>query len=221
MSVLHTRAKYFHFVPHVYRSLTSSGSPEALLHSGLAAPPDINVPVDHASRVGCEEGMASREDRPVAAQSWHMPVGMWQRSIADWPGIVRQLCDHLGCQFRPKGRQNEPCCPQERRAGGVRSKEIGFKPSGQFGAMRARVEDVDATVLEDGLGRLSMMFTQVGRRSAMQYEVAVPLDVTAQQVAQLLVGALERAHPGTREKTSTPDVSPRRSEPPSGGRCGR
>ncbi len=86
--------------------------------------------------------------------------------------------------------------------------EIGFKPSGQFGAMRARVEDVDATVLEDGLGRLSVMFTQVGRRSAMQYEVAVPLDITVQQVAQLLVVALERAHPETRERTTASDVSP-------------
>ncbi|TDW90892.1 hypothetical protein EV137_4723 [Kribbella pratensis] len=84
---------------------------------------------------------------------------------------------------------------------------VGFRPSGQFGAMRARVEDVDATVLEDGLGRLSMTFTHVGRRSAMQYEVAVPFDVTVQQVARLMASAFERAHPETREKTATPDLS--------------
>jgi uncharacterized protein DUF6308 len=82
---------------------------------------------------------------------------------------------------------------------------VGFRSSGQLGAMQARVEDVDATVLEDGLGRLSMMFTQVGRRSAMQYEVTVPLEVTAQQVAQLLVSAFERAHPETSVKSTAPD----------------
>lgn len=85
---------------------------------------------------------------------------------------------------------------------------VGFRPSGELGAMRARFEDVDAIVLEDGLGRLSMMFTHLGRRSAMQYEVAVPLNVTGQQVARLLAGALERAHPETREKTTVPDMRP-------------
>ncbi|MFD7161012.1 DUF6308 family protein [Kribbella sp. NPDC059898] len=83
---------------------------------------------------------------------------------------------------------------------------VGFRPSGQFGAMRARVEDIEATVVPDGLGRLSMMLTHVGGRSAMQYEVAVPLDVTVQQVATLLVSALERAHPEPRGKTATMNV---------------
>jgi Family of unknown function (DUF6308) len=79
---------------------------------------------------------------------------------------------------------------------------IGFKPSGEFGAMRVCVEDVEAMAIENGLGRLSMSFTQFGRRSAMQYEVLVPLDVTAQQVAQLLVNAFELAHPETRAKAA-------------------
>jgi hypothetical protein len=85
---------------------------------------------------------------------------------------------------------------------------IGFRPYGQLGAMRVRVEDVEAMVMEDGLGRLSCMFTHVGRRSAMQYEVAVPLDVTAQQVAQLLVNAFERAHPEARGKAGSPHAAP-------------
>jgi len=85
---------------------------------------------------------------------------------------------------------------------------IGFTPSGPFGAMRARVEDVEATAVEDGLGRLSLTFTHVAPRSAMQYEVAVPLDVTAQQVAQLLVNAYERAHPEARGKTGSPRAVP-------------
>ncbi|WP_133805758.1 DUF6308 family protein [Kribbella caucasensis] len=85
---------------------------------------------------------------------------------------------------------------------------IGFTPSGPFGAMRARIEDLEATVVEDGLGRLSLTFTHVAPRSAMQYEVAVPLDVTAQQVAQLLVNAFERAHPEAHGKTRSPHAVP-------------
>lgn len=85
---------------------------------------------------------------------------------------------------------------------------IGFKPSGEFGAMRLRVEDVETTALENGLGRLSLMFTHVARRSAMQYQVTVPFNVSAQQVAQLLVSAFERAHPETRERTTSSVVAP-------------
>jgi len=85
---------------------------------------------------------------------------------------------------------------------------IGFRPHGSFGAIRARVEDVEVTVVENGMGRLSCTFTHVGRRSAMQYEVTVPLDVTAQQVAQLIVDAFERAHPEARGKTGSPHAAP-------------
>jgi hypothetical protein len=85
---------------------------------------------------------------------------------------------------------------------------IGFKPSGSLGAMRAQVEDVEATVLEDGLGRLRLTFTHIAKRSAMQYEVAVPLDVAARQIGQLLVEAFERVHPDVRAKTATPEAQP-------------
>jgi hypothetical protein len=85
---------------------------------------------------------------------------------------------------------------------------IGFRPDGALGAMRVRVEDVDVSVIEDGLGRLRFMLTQVGARSALQYEVAAPLQVTAQQVGQILVDALERAHPEVRGRSGTRHSAP-------------
>ena len=72
--------------------------------------------------------------------------------------------------------------------------QVGFRPHGSLGAMRAVIEDVEAIAIENGLGQLSFTFTHVGRRSAMQYEVVQSLDPTARQVAQLLVDAVERAH---------------------------
>jgi hypothetical protein len=85
---------------------------------------------------------------------------------------------------------------------------VGFNPSGSVGAMRARVEDVEAIVIEDGMGRLSLTFTHASQRSAMQYEISVPLDVTAQQVAQLLLNAFEHAHPEARGKSGSPHAAP-------------
>jgi len=85
---------------------------------------------------------------------------------------------------------------------------LGFKPNGPLGAMRVRVEDVEATAIEDGIGRRRFTFTHVGRRSGMQYEVAVPLEVTAQQVGQLLVSAFERAHPEARGKAGSRHAAP-------------
>lgn len=88
---------------------------------------------------------------------------------------------------------------------------VGFNPSGSFGAMRARVEDVEAIVIEDGMGRLSLTFTHAAQRSAMQYEISVPLDVTAQQVAQLLLNAFEHAHPEARGRSGSPHAAAPRS----------
>jgi hypothetical protein len=77
--------------------------------------------------------------------------------------------------------------------------QVGFQPYGSLGAMRAVIEDVEAIAIENGLGRLSFTITHLGRRSAMQYEVVKSLDPTAQEVAQLLVDAFERAHPEARD----------------------
>lgn len=78
--------------------------------------------------------------------------------------------------------------------------QVGFQPYGSLGAMRAVVEDVEAIAIENGLGRLSFTLTHLGRRSAMQYEVVKSLDPTAQEVAQLLADAFERAHPEARDR---------------------
>lgn len=77
--------------------------------------------------------------------------------------------------------------------------QVGFQPYGTLGAMRAHIEDVEAIAIENGLGRLSFTITHHGRRSAMQYEVLKSLDPTAEEVAQLLVDAFERAHPEARD----------------------
>lgn len=73
-------------------------------------------------------------------------------------------------------------------------KTVGFRPYGNNGAMRARVEDVEFDAIPHPLKGLSISVSHVGRRTVTNYERFVPLDCSAQTVAKLMVEAFESIH---------------------------
>jgi hypothetical protein len=83
LSVLHTRAKYLLFVPQIYRSLPSSASPEALLHSGHRGEGRLATQLaDHyRNDRDAGRGIIGRNTREHAKQP---------ASVAYWP-LLRNL----------------------------------------------------------------------------------------------------------------------------------
>ena len=72
---------------------------------------------------------------------------------------------------------------------------LGFVPYGDLGAMRVVVEDVEYVAIPHPLKGLAIMVTYVSERRMAQFENAVPLDATRQQVAQVMTHAFEQVHP--------------------------
>ncbi|MFI6295924.1 hypothetical protein ACIBEJ_30295 [Nonomuraea sp. NPDC050790] len=77
---------------------------------------------------------------------------------------------------------------------------IGFRPYGDLGAMRARVEDVEFDAIPHPLKGLSISVTHIGSRTATSYEKFLPLDSDVQTVAKLMAEAFESIHPERRDE---------------------
>jgi hypothetical protein len=77
---------------------------------------------------------------------------------------------------------------------------IGFRPSGDFGAMRARVEDVEFDAIPHPLKGLSISVSHVNSRTATNYESFLPLDSDIQTIAKFMTEAFERIHPKRRDE---------------------
>lgn len=77
---------------------------------------------------------------------------------------------------------------------------IGFRPSGDFGAMRARVEDVEFDAIPHPLKGLSISVSHIDSRTATNYERFLPLDSDIQTIAKFMTEAFERIHPERRDE---------------------
>lgn len=77
---------------------------------------------------------------------------------------------------------------------------IGFRPYGDFGAMRARVEDVEFDAIPHPLKGLSISVSHIDSRTATNYERFLPLDSDIQTIAKFMTEAFERIHPERRDE---------------------
>lgn len=77
---------------------------------------------------------------------------------------------------------------------------IGFRPHGDFGAMRARVEDVEFDAIPHPLKGLSISVSHVDSRTATNYERFLPFDSDIQTIAKFMTDAFERIHPEGRDE---------------------
>lgn len=69
--------------------------------------------------------------------------------------------------------------------------------------MRLLVEDVEYYAIPHPLDGLAIIVSHVSKREAVLFEEFVPLESSAQQVAQVVVRAFERVHPERRSRPAT------------------
>lgn len=79
---------------------------------------------------------------------------------------------------------------------------LKFVPDAMPGVMRGRLEDVTFTAVVHPIRGLVLMGYHVSSRTAVEFEVALPVGSTVRRIAQAMLEIYEQIHPESKDRRS-------------------